>query len=263
MARTTLPLAVALCCLVASPGLAAPPSDLAAGMALQVEPAEVPVTMFYNGTMVRVEATVAAGRDLVFVCSGGEGEVHLKHKGKVWGFLWMSVGEAHLDRVPGYYDVVSTRPLEALAPPAVLDQLGLGFGAIESRVAAGSEDPSMGQLLDELIKLKQEEGLYRSVSSGVEVEPVEGGLERASVGFWLPAKAPFGTYEVDLLAFSDGVGERLASGSFTVRTVGLAAFISSLSRQHGLLYGVLAVVVALAVGFLTGVVFGLGAKKAH
>ncbi len=187
----------------------------------------------------------------------------LKQKGRVWGFLWMNVGEASLEKVPGFYCVVSTRPLESLASPTVLADLGVGFGAVESRVAPDPGDEATRRLLGELIKLKQREGLFGVSATGIHVEPLDGGLERVSTEFWLPAKAPFGPYEVSLVGFDGDSGTRLATGAFTVRTVGLAAFISDLSRQHGLLFGILAVMVAIVVGLLTGVVFGLGSKKAH
>jgi len=45
--------------------------------------------------------------------------------------------------------------------------------------------------------------------------------------------------------------------------VGMAASIQNLATEHGLWYGILAVVVAIVVGLLTGVLFGLGSKKAH
>ncbi len=264
MTRTLQLSVVVLCCvLTAPPVLAVPPSDPATSVSLHIDPAEVPVTMLYNGTTVRVDATVPSQHDVAFVCAGKEGEVRLKQKGKVWGFLWMNVGEASLEHVPGYYNVVSTRPLESLASPTALADLGVGFGAVESRVAPDPGDEATRKLLGELIKLKQREGLFGVSATGIHVEPLDGGLERVSTEFRLPAKAPFGPYEVSLVGFDGDSGTRLATGAFTVRTVGLAAFISDLSRQHGLLFGILAVMVAIVVGLLTGVVFGLGSKKAH
>ncbi len=264
MARTPhLFAAILSCLLTALPAIAASASDPATSPSLGIDPVDVPVTMFYRGTLVRVDATIPSHGDVAVVCAGREGEVDLKQKGKVWGFLWMNVGEAHLEHVPGFYDVVSTRPLESLAATAALADLGVGVEAIESRVVPDPADGAGRRLLAELVKLKQHEGLYRTTTADIRVEPLADGLERVSASFWLPAKAPFGSYEVSLVAFDGGAGQVLTTGAFTVRTVGLAAFMSNLSRQHGLLFGILAVLVAIVVGLLTGVVFGLGSKKAH
>jgi hypothetical protein len=49
--------------------------------------------------------------------------------------------------------------------------------------------------------------------------------------------------------------------AFVLRRSGFNTFVGSLAREHGLLYGVVAVVVAVGAGLLVGLVFGTG--KAH
>jgi len=48
-----------------------------------------------------------------------------------------------------------------------------------------------------------------------------------------------------------------------VRQGGVPAFIADLAAEHGRVYGVLAVAVAVGVGLLTGVVFGVGSRGGH
>ncbi len=85
---------------------------------------------------------------------------------------------------------------------------------------------------------------------------------RVSADFELPASIPPGDYEIRLIGYRDGTAELLASETLTARRVGLALLVSSLSEHHGLLYGVLSVLLAVAAGFATGMLFA-SAKKGH
>ena len=55
----------------------------------------------------------------------------------------------------------------------------------------------------------------------------------------------------------------LQSRRFDLQMVGATKFISFLAINHGLIYGVLAVFIALVIGLLTGMVFGLGSRRGH
>jgi len=68
---------------------------------------------------------------------------------------------------------------------------------------------------------------------------------------------------VELFGYHEGMGELLATGKVAVRSAGLANLIASMAQRHGLLYGILSVIVAIGAGFITGVAFSKASKKAH
>jgi hypothetical protein len=74
---------------------------------------------------------------------------------------------------------------------------------------------------------------------------------------------PWGEYQVRLFGFRAGRGELLRAERLSVAPVGLTARVSTLAQSHGLLYGIVAVVIALGVGLLTGLAFGLVSKEGH
>lgn len=118
--------------------------------------------------------------------------------------------------------------------------------------AQASAQPRMDQLLSPdlrdwraaFVNLKMEQGLY--TFGNTSFRHFEGGLRRATID--LPQNAPPGNYTVRAVAFRDGrmVGE--SRQVFTLARSGLDATLFDLSRQHGLIYGFVAVLLGVLVG---------------
>ena len=138
----------------------------------------------------------------------------------------------------------------------------MGYQALASR-AVRSPDQAQQEDGDfaEFLKLKESENLYSYAEGGVKLEPGPGGAMRVSGECLLPARVPWGEYEVRLFGFKAGQGKLLSTERLNVAPVGVTARISALAERHGLLYGILAVLIALVVGLMTGFVFGLVSKK--
>ncbi len=238
-----------------------PPGGPAAS--LELEPTAIPVDVFHNGARLRVQGEVPVGYEIAVVCRGVDDTVELTKKGKLLGLLWMNVGEATLEHVPALYQVNTVHSLKEIAPPDVRRALGVGYDALEARVTSDQEAGEQSRLFGELIKLKEREGLFATREHAVQRTDHGAGQAAIATTFTIPARAPFGSYEVVLFGFRDGVGRKLATAQVGVHPVGLVAFMSSLARNHGLAFGLLAVGVAIAMGLLTGVIFGRGSKKVH
>jgi len=225
---------------------------------VQVEPPRIAVTMVYRGSALHVTAPVSAGASVAIVLQGEERDLALKRKGKVLGLIWMNVGDVSFEGVPDVYLLRTSAPFVDLAHPTVLRELGLGFGALGRGGAALDPD-----LLGELARLKARDHLWDVAEGTVTLEPAGDGVTMAVADFYLPAKAPPGEYSVRVYTFEEGVGSLAGETHVRVSRAGVAALITTLALHHGLLYGVLAVVVAAGAGLLTGVVFGLGGGKGH
>jgi uncharacterized protein (TIGR02186 family) len=229
---------------------------------MRIEPSEVGADLFFHGASVQVDASVPPGWGVAVTCSGKEEALELKKKGKAMGVLWMNVGEVAFDRVPSVYQLSTSDKLDKLAGPDVQEAFGLGYRALEAKAVPDPGDVERRRLFGELIRLKESEGLFSVAEGSVELR-VQSSSVHVSARFRLPAKTPPGDYEVRLVGFKDGKAELLGSGRLRLSQVGVTAFISSLAQRHGLLYGVFAVIIALGVGLLTGLLFGLGSKKGH
>lgn len=234
--------------------------------ALHIRPSEIGVNLFYNGTAVHIDGLAPSGYDVALVCRGKEQTVELKKKGKVFGFLWMNVGDVVFKHVPSFYAVITSNRIENLAPPEVLEKLAVGYRAIGCRCGCGCGACAPGEscpMFKELIRLREKEQLFCLAENAAKLEPQPQGRTWVAAECWLPANAPPGDYEVLLFSFKDREGKLLASKPLNVKPSGLAEMIASLAREHGLLYGILAAIIALLAGLATGFVFGLGTKAKH
>jgi len=78
----------------------------------------------------------------------------------------------------------------------------------------------------------------------------------------MPPRVPPGEYVVEVFALNHGNIVARTTDHLKVDEVGLPALLSALAFEHGGLYGVLASLIAIAAGLLTGLLFK-GSKGAH
>lgn len=228
---------------------------------LTVEPSRVDVRMLYRQSIVHVAASVPVGAQVAVLLVGRDHSLTLKRKGKVMGAVWMNVGDVTFENVPVVYLLNTSTALAELAEQSVRTRLDLGFDALDRRAGGG---PAADSLFGELVKLKERDGLWSVSEDGVTVTTAATGDGAVAVAdFVLPAEVPTGEYDVRAYTFVDGEVRLAGEGSLRVAQAGGAALITKLARHHGLLYGILAVLIAAAAGLLTGFVFGRGAGKGH
>lgn len=228
---------------------------------LRIDPPEILIDLFYSGTQMRVTGVTRAGEDLVLLCTGEEGTVELKEKERIWGLLWVNSGDIAFKNVPSLYQLASSGKWGNLPVKPDWTRAGMGFPALEARIVSRTDDDRQHRCFSELIKLKKHEGLYSIQEGGLEVRPLGDDWKEFSASFYFPSGAGPGTYRIRLMSFAEGKAVELADGKVSVRLAGAAAFMRSLSLEHGLLYGVFSVVIALIAGLLTGMIFSRRPRK--
>lgn len=230
--------------------------DNAGAIEMEIEPRDVDIDILYGGADVRVSALVPKGVEVAVLLEGEKGSLKLNKKGKVWGMLWMNVGEVEFGEVPSLYLLSTSGQLREVAEE-VLEAAGLGYKALERR--AGGESSAFRELL----KLREQEGLFSLDEGAVRLRDAGDGMARLTVEYSLGPRVPPGGYEVRVMSLESTGARCLGSARVDLEAVGLAGILRSLAMNHGLLYGCVAVVVALLAGFTTGLIFGRGASKGH
>lgn len=248
--RLIAPLAACVC--VAGAAAAQEPC----AQQLTVSPAQIPITLWYGGASVHVHADVPAHARLALIWEGPRGKVELHKKGKVGGLLWMNVGDVKLDDVPSAYWVSTTGPLPGLGTKEQRASQEVGYEALAAAVK-GDVDA-----FPELVKLKEEEGLFGMREGGL--KPRAGNsADVLEQDIPISARMQEGRYVVRLVEFGDAGARCLGTADVDIAQVGMTKSLRALAFQHGLMYGIAAVVIAIAAGLATGLVFGKGASKGH
>jgi uncharacterized protein (TIGR02186 family) len=207
---------------------------------------EIRVTAGYRGKLVRVWGEVSEDCQVVVNLSASREDVSLPLKGKR-GPFWLTVGKVRFESVPSVYMLKATAPVEQILTPAQQDAHRLGVRGLTASVGVvGGGDSDL--LIGELVRLKRDEGLYLFDPTGVS-HPGNG---RYETNFFWPVRAPPGRYTVRAFAVKDERVVASAEASVLVQKVGLEALISDLADRHGILYGLLAVLIAVATGVLAG-----------
>jgi uncharacterized protein (TIGR02186 family) len=102
-----------------------------------------------------------------------------------------------------------------------------------------------------LIRNKKNEDLYAEETGKVSF--LGSRLFRTRIYF--PSNVPTGTYTADVFLVRDGSVVSAQSTPLVVGKVGFGAELFDFAHQRPALYGILAVVVALAAGWLAGAIF--------
>ncbi|HEU6437785.1 MAG TPA: TIGR02186 family protein [Nitratidesulfovibrio sp.] len=225
------------------------------GVALAVKPGDIVIGTSYTGATLHFSGEAPRGSAIVARFTGASGDLALRQKGKAFSLLWMNMGTVHLHNVPTVYLVASSRPL------ADIGGTGLGLDAVRAGVkqegGATAENADALDVPAELVRLKQQDGLYREGVGGITV--TDDGAFSAELA--IPSRMSPGTYTVDVFALRDG--QVVGSTSVPVRAelVGAPAWLAHMAFDRGLLYGVLATLVAILAGLAVGLVFQ--SKGAH
>ena len=178
-------------------------------------------------------------------------------RGKRLG-LWMTVGTASFSHVPVFYQALTSSPVARVASLEIARSEGLGFAKLKETIGlhldAGTDSAadSSRDWKGELVKYMEKKGLYAIHEGVLEVVPGSGGMETVRGDIVIPARAPGGRYEVSLIGFRNGAPVARAEAAFSVQLVGAVAFLRNLAFEHGWLYGIMAVIVALASGLGVG-----------
>ena len=210
----------------------------------------VAITTGFTGATVLLFGTAEHRGDVVVVVRGPTETLMVRRKERVMG-IWVNRAQAVFTDMPAFYRVASSRPLDDIAPAAVLERNHIGVGTLDVQVRRKDASRSDGEYAEALIRLKDAAGLY-GVKPG-EVNFVGGRLFRTEMDF--PANVPTGSYTVEVFLIQDGkvIGSRTTP--LIVSKTGVGAEIFDFAHRRAALYGLSAILLAIFAGWLGAVVF--------
>jgi pyruvate,water dikinase len=217
-----------------------------------VAPSRIRAGTFYNGAAITVTGSVGELSQVVVRLVEPSPPQTYNHRGKIGGLIWGGIEHVTFRGAPGLYGLYTSAAIASMASPALRTELGLGYEVLRSEVDVTGTQADKALMLEHLVRLKEREGLYRLAPGTVQLGDVQGGRREFHVTIQLPAVTPPGAIDVTVFEFAHG--SLVTTDHLEVRLDrgGMPDFLYRLSREHGLAFGFLAVVVSLATGLGTG-----------
>jgi uncharacterized protein (TIGR02186 family) len=216
----------------------------------------VAVTSSFTGTEIVVFGAVDNSRqtsaeaglyDVVVILEGTASELVVRRKSNVAG-IWVNTQSLTFVSVPSYYAIASTRPLDEVAPPNVLNENDIGFQHVRMTPVQGWETglttADLQAFRDAVIRIKTREGLY--IRNDYDVVFIGRSLFRATIG--LPANVPVGPLSAKVFLFRDGQLLSTYNSRVMLEREGVERVLHDFAFKLPFWYGVFVVAVAVSAG---------------
>ena len=222
---------------------------------ISLHPDHIEIGAAYDGTRVSVSGRVPSGASALVRLTGPPEDRRLKQKGRALGLLWMNLASVEISRVPDVFLLYLPEGTPAEKTTGDSPWRPLGLKGVEAHADIVATDPDKAAIFDEFVKLKEKAGLYGVIENAVHYGTDDGRMKAFHALLTLPAALPQGRYRVEVLTMANGAVSTMSIHEIDAREVGMPAWISTLAFGHGTLYGVLAVLVAVIAGLVSGVMF--------
>ncbi|MGF3024846.1 TIGR02186 family protein [Methylobacterium aquaticum] len=218
------------------------------------------VTSTYTGTSVAVFGAIerdgqagarSGGYDVVVTIRGPRQALTVREKAAM-GPVWINRAQQKFAEVPSFLAVLSSRPLSEIADEATRRRLRLGLKAIVAApdmtlAAPAPDDP----FREALLRLRRRERLFTESEAGVRF--LSPSVFRSIAP--LPATAPVGAYDVEVLLLAGGVPLARHEARFDLVKSGVEQSLATFAREWSLAYGLAVGALALISGWLASVIF--------
>ncbi len=202
----------------------------------------------------RQQAPRAEPYDIAITIRGPSSQRTVWKKDRVAG-IWVNDESVTFENAPSFYLVLSTKPLNDLAPVWEREQYDLGLDALNLEITAsetfGLNEAQRKDYKDALVRLKKDRGLWSEQTSKVEF--LGDRLFRADAD--IPASVPTGLYRATVYLIRDGRVVGRSASFIRLQKIGIERFLSAAAQEQPLLYGIGAVLVAVAIGSLASLIF--------
>lgn len=192
----------------------------------------------------------ARDSDIVVILKGPPQSIILREKQQIAG-IWLNAASSEFRSAPAYYAVASSRPIAKIVDKRTAAIYEFGLDNLQLSPAGTIDPAEQRRFLAGLVDLNRREGLYKQQEGSVEI--LEGVLYQARLS--IPASVPTGTYTAETFLVRDGQVLAAAVREIEVRKFGFELFVATVAEYQPFAYGVCAVLVSLALGWLGGVVF--------
>ena len=210
------------------------------------------IVIFGQAQHIDRQPNAPGGYELAIVVEGPPQDIATRRKGRFLG-VWVNREVETFSQVPSFYAVASTIDIGEMAHRTVLDDLGIGLNHLNLAVS-GVSNVALADRDDfrrAFVRLREEMGLYAEQETSIQF--LTNTMFRTNIP--LPANIPVGDYKVKSFLFNQGELVSQTEQVLQVAKIGFEQITFELAQNYSLLYGILAVSLAIFTGWLAGVIF--------
>ena len=226
----------------------------------EVSQHEVQVRQGFTGTELLLFGAIidpiaqrTGGRyDIVVVLKGPSEPIRVREKERIAG-VWLNAEQTDFRSAPSFFAVASSRPIEQIVDAKTAAIYEFGTSYIQLSPSGVIDTDEQARFAAGLVDLKTRQGLYTEQVGGVRIS--EEVLYQARIE--LPSNVTTGIYTAETFAISRGRVLASATAEVAVRKVGFERFIENSANRHGLVYGLVAVILSIGMGWAAGRFYAL------
>lgn len=221
----------------------------------EVSQHEIEVRQGFTGTELLLFGAILdpAGRaaaqdyDVVVVLQGPSQPIRLREKER-FGGIWVNAASTDYRSAPSFFAVATTKPIDAIVDERTAAIYEFGTRYIQLSPSGAIEPTEQARFSAGLVDLRTRQSLYQEDIGGVSVS--EKVLYQARIK--LPSTVITGTYTAETFAVRDGRVIASALSEVEVKKVGFERFIATTAQEYSLLYGLVAVMLSISMGWIAG-----------
>jgi len=198
----------------------------------------------FAGTSILLFGATDVAGDVVIAMRGPEEPVVVRRKSRSFG-LWVNREAIAFRNVPGYYAVAASRPLEEIAPAALLERKQFGADRVLLEAIWFDTAGDADEFRAALHRHREQDALYRPAPAPVEF--IDERLFRTT--FALPGNVPTGEYRIDALLVVEGEVLSARRAALAIEKAGFSAELHDFAFEDEALYGIIAIALALVAGW--------------
>ncbi|HXV32309.1 MAG TPA: TIGR02186 family protein [Sinorhizobium sp.] len=189
--------------------------------------------------------------NIIVTLEGPKDNATVRKKERVFG-IWVNTQSMTFELVPESYSLSSTRDIETIAPPRDVANMGIGVNHMRL-VPIGfiGDGSNLGEFRNAFRRIREESGVFQRDPGGVQF--ISSSLFKASVR--LPANVPNGVHVVRAYLFRDGIFVAAKALPLRVVKTGLEQAITRAAHEQPIVYGLLAVALAVITGWGASLLF--------
>ncbi len=190
--------------------------------------------------------------DVIIEVKGPPQTVQVRKKRSFYGF-WLNSAEVTFTEVPGFYYLMSTTDIN--------DEL-LSRNNISLLTQQDTQDIQWGKIqvtkdqndfLNAMKRNKNDLDLFAISSDFNQIEILDGNLFKTNIP--IPNTVPIGSYTVSVYLLINSELKQDYSYNFKVKRIGIESMIHNLATNYPLIYGLLAVIIAGLMGWISAEMF--------